>query len=270
MLTQIINRNQQNINRITIIKMPALIELHQLLNNLLISQLNIIIIMQQFHLQEVELNDFQFQWLDDFDHEEQNLYHYSQEQIYYEELYEQNFMNFDFIRGAYQRFRIIDLPGLYDYPFQEPLTTSEWQTIKEEANLRHETDSQCPICLESLHYRMEKLTILSCSHVFHKDCILNCEQLNMQKRCPMCRKDNYQQMEYTLNEKKQEIKTQKEIEIQSQSSQIKVQYTTQLMIRQDETITKAISTYLYKIKLRYFAIEQNYQSNGKVIFCCCY
>ena len=42
----------------------------------------------------------------------------------------------------------------------------------------------CPICLEILQ---ENLFITFCSHVFHKECINKCLEVDI--RCPMCRRE---------------------------------------------------------------------------------
>ena len=44
--------------------------------------------------------------------------------------------------------------------------------------------------LSSLYFDLQ--VILSCSHVFHKNCLQAFERFSGKKTCPMCRKEQYQ------------------------------------------------------------------------------
>jgi hypothetical protein len=45
----------------------------------------------------------------------------------------------------------------------------------------------CSICLDNYRPK-QRVGILSCGHVFHKDCIY--QWLGYQKTCPLCRAEN--------------------------------------------------------------------------------
>lgn len=44
-------------------------------------------------------------------------------------------------------------------------------------------DTSCPICLQHFE-QWDSVFLMSCRHVFHKDCIMN--WLKVHPRCPMC------------------------------------------------------------------------------------
>lgn len=50
-------------------------------------------------------------------------------------------------------------------------------------------DSECPICFEA--FRGTRVSLLSCSHVFHEVCITNVEDFLQQTKCPVCREPQY-------------------------------------------------------------------------------
>ncbi len=60
----------------------------------------------------------------------------------------------------------------------------ELQRICDNMNYK---DESCSICLDEYHGG-DRVGILSCEHIFHKDCIYS--WLNRQKTCPLCRKNN--------------------------------------------------------------------------------
>ena len=55
---------------------------------------------------------------------------------------------------------------------EEQKLDDEWAQVKAKAMLRGESD--CPICFNALNYK--KTVLLSCSHLFHGDCIANFEK----------------------------------------------------------------------------------------------
>lgn len=51
-----------------------------------------------------------------------------------------------------------------------------WSQIRSKALERNETD--CPICFNPLNFK--KSVLLSCSHLFHHDCITNFEKFELE------------------------------------------------------------------------------------------
>lgn len=67
----------------------------------------------------------------------------------------------------------------------EQIMSQELQSVIDKIRYRGE---QCSICLEN--YRTgQRVGLLSCGHVFHKDCVYNWLN-NYQKTCPLCRANN--------------------------------------------------------------------------------
>jgi hypothetical protein len=64
-----------------------------------------------------------------------------------------------------------------------------WERIRSKALSRREDD--CPICMEKVDLTTNNNTVslLSCSHVFHKNCIESFEDFNIYELllCPLCR-----------------------------------------------------------------------------------
>lgn len=79
--------------------------------------------------------------------------------------------------------------GLVDAP-RQLLSESEWKNIKVKACERKDFMQPCVICKEDLGAQTHVL--LSCSHVFHKNCLHSYEKHSGKKCCPMCRVANYQ------------------------------------------------------------------------------
>ncbi|CEM19292.1 unnamed protein product [Vitrella brassicaformis CCMP3155] len=71
-------------------------------------------------------------------------------------------------------------------PFRLDVTAEEWASAKRRALERDE--EECSICFQEYH-RGKAVLLLSCSHVFHKTCLLNFESFHVfeQHRCPVCR-----------------------------------------------------------------------------------
>eukprot|EP00746_Dinoflagellata_sp_MGD_P017617 gnl/MRDRNA2_/MRDRNA2_140569_c0_seq1.p1 gnl/MRDRNA2_/MRDRNA2_140569_c0~~gnl/MRDRNA2_/MRDRNA2_140569_c0_seq1.p1 ORF type:complete len:555 (-),score=93.82 gnl/MRDRNA2_/MRDRNA2_140569_c0_seq1:44-1708(-) len=70
-----------------------------------------------------------------------------------------------------------------------PLTEQEWEAVKHCSDGRDESDKPCSICMDD--FRTRPQVILSCSHVFHQECIESFERFARIKCCPLCRKQNY-------------------------------------------------------------------------------
>ena len=73
----------------------------------------------------------------------------------------------------------------------------KWSEIRSVALKRQEKD--CSICMELLDE--EDCVLLSCSHVFHGDCIQSFERFALQrfKTCPICRAQEYERIEFKLD-----------------------------------------------------------------------
>lgn len=80
-----------------------------------------------------------------------------------------------------------------------PLSNNDWKKIETISNSRINHTSCCPICIEKLNSK--ETVILSCSHVFHMNCIkvfeiLNKKETHNTNKCPLCRKSNYYKKRY--------------------------------------------------------------------------
>lgn len=75
-----------------------------------------------------------------------------------------------------------------------PLSLDEWKKLESQTVSRDDHKNNCPICLENL-FKKETI-ILSCSHIFHKICITNFEKFTYNKKCPICRCNNYESKNY--------------------------------------------------------------------------
>ena len=77
----------------------------------------------------------------------------------------------------------------------------DWACIKETSRKRG--DKECPICIVPLARsgRSKRLAWLSCSHVFHLDCIKAFEMFQdsqgMKRTCPVCRAEEYSRLPST-------------------------------------------------------------------------
>ncbi|XP_067933849.1 RING finger protein 32-like [Watersipora subatra] len=79
--------------------------------------------------------------------------------------------------------------GLVEQP-RSLLNETEWAIAKSKAQERHDFSQPCVICKEDIGKLCH--VILSCSHVFHKNCLQAFERFSGKKACPMCRKEQYQ------------------------------------------------------------------------------
>ncbi|CAE7255284.1 RNF32 [Symbiodinium natans] len=74
--------------------------------------------------------------------------------------------------------------GLVAKPAQ-PLTHEQWEQVKHASDSRQDSEVPCSICLED--FRTRPQVILSCSHVFHGECLRSFERFSGKRYCPLCR-----------------------------------------------------------------------------------
>ncbi|XP_003983302.2 RING finger protein 32 isoform X1 [Felis catus] len=79
--------------------------------------------------------------------------------------------------------------GLFQPP-PLPLSSEEWEKVKQRSIMQGDSTQPCPICKEEFELRPQVL--LSCSHVFHRACLQAFEKFANKKTCPLCRKNQYQ------------------------------------------------------------------------------
>ncbi|KAG6976503.1 hypothetical protein JG688_00001305 [Phytophthora aleatoria] len=81
--------------------------------------------------------------------------------------------------------------GLVSRP-RPKLTRDEWEHCEQQAQARGDTKHPCSICRAP--FGVKEHVILSCSHMFHLDCITSFERFlrTNQHVCPLCRKQDYQ------------------------------------------------------------------------------
>ncbi|XP_022099772.1 RING finger protein 32-like isoform X2 [Acanthaster planci] len=79
--------------------------------------------------------------------------------------------------------------GLIEAPEQQ-LSDLDWKDAKEKSNRRDDSMLPCVICKEE--FGLQQQVLLSCSHVFHRNCLQAFERFTGKKTCPMCRKEQYQ------------------------------------------------------------------------------
>jgi hypothetical protein len=94
-----------------------------------------------------------------------------------------------------QRLGLVDMPDM-------PLTSEQWGEVAADASRKREDDlfsEPCAICVAP--FRDEKQVILSCGHVFHRECLLSWEAFsqtqNGSRSCPCCRHRDYQKRTFT-------------------------------------------------------------------------
>ncbi|PIK46146.1 hypothetical protein BSL78_16994, partial [Apostichopus japonicus] len=95
--------------------------------------------------------------------------------------------------------------GLVDAPAQ-PLSDGEWKTLKMRSIERDGSALPCVICKED--FGLQPQVLLSCSHVFHKNCLAAFERFTGKKTCPMCRKSSIKQGSFTKEPESAEYKVQ--------------------------------------------------------------
>ncbi|XP_077160515.1 RING finger protein 32 [Paroedura picta] len=82
-----------------------------------------------------------------------------------------------------QKLGLVEPPAL-------PLTTDEWEHVKQRSIKQGDSVHPCAICREE--FALQPQVLLSCSHVFHRACLKAFERFTGKKTCPMCRKIQYQ------------------------------------------------------------------------------
>nr|XP_056713632.1 RING finger protein 32 [Euleptes europaea] len=82
-----------------------------------------------------------------------------------------------------QKLGLVESPAL-------PLTTEEWEDVKQRSVKQGHSVQPCAICREE--FALQPQVLLSCSHVFHRACLKAFERFAGKKTCPMCRKIQYQ------------------------------------------------------------------------------
>jgi len=72
------------------------------------------------------------------------------------------------------------------------LSEAEWGELETRCARRKDSYEPCPICQQEFGTDMQ--LILSCSHVFHKECLEAFERFvrSKERSCPLCRRRNYQ------------------------------------------------------------------------------
>ncbi|KAL1511593.1 hypothetical protein AB1Y20_006387 [Prymnesium parvum] len=78
--------------------------------------------------------------------------------------------------------------GLSDAPPPE-LTPPEWEAIAARSREAEESRQPCVICCDD--FRTQKQVLLSCGHVFHRECLTSWERHSRSRVCPVCRKQHY-------------------------------------------------------------------------------
>ncbi|XP_060068016.1 uncharacterized protein LOC132548212 [Ylistrum balloti] len=54
--------------------------------------------------------------------------------------------------------------------------------------VRQKMGSDCAICLEENNMMIRPVVELTCKHVYHKDCISKCLEMDKRAKCPQCRR----------------------------------------------------------------------------------
>ena len=81
--------------------------------------------------------------------------------------------------------------GLVEHQESNKLSEKEWQEIKSLSNLRNSSSEPCTIC-KDFYNQFSHQVLLSCSHVFHRQCIFSFEKFSGKKQCPLCRCVDYE------------------------------------------------------------------------------
>ncbi|BFI29394.1 hypothetical protein MPTK2_3g02100 [Marchantia polymorpha subsp. ruderalis] len=82
--------------------------------------------------------------------------------------------------------------GIVEGP-RPQLTPLEWTKVKELSRQRKDGLNPCPICKEK--FQIKEKVLLSCSHVFHRACVLSFEKYSqVQPCCPVCRTTHYEKL----------------------------------------------------------------------------
>ncbi|XP_070536117.1 RING finger protein 32-like [Ptychodera flava] len=79
--------------------------------------------------------------------------------------------------------------GLVEAP-EQLLSDEQWKNVKDKSNEREDSKEPCVICKED--FGLVEQVLLSCTHVFHRNCLQAFERFTGKKTCPMCRRAQYQ------------------------------------------------------------------------------
>jgi len=81
------------------------------------------------------------------------------------------------------------------------LSDYEWKVLENESEQRKDSLAPCAICQEN--FKMREQVLLSCSHVFHQQCLESFERFvrTRERFCPLCRKQNYEKRKVELGKK---------------------------------------------------------------------
>lgn len=82
-----------------------------------------------------------------------------------------------------QRYGLAPAPG-------PKLSHKEWSEVHNKSLGRDDLKHGCPICCEP--FKDGEQVLLSCTHVFHRQCLRSFEKFSKQRVCPICRSQEYQ------------------------------------------------------------------------------
>eukprot|EP00921_Rhytidocystis_pertsovi_P002916 GHVQ01004883.1.p1 GENE.GHVQ01004883.1~~GHVQ01004883.1.p1 ORF type:complete len:569 (+),score=50.88 GHVQ01004883.1:210-1916(+) len=116
--------------------------------------------------------------------------------------------NHEFSR-YYKNLTLAQKMGLLERPLP-PLTSNEWEWVRQQSDTRKDGDKPCAICLES--FKSREQVILSCSHVYHEECLRSFENFFQGRTCPLCRRDNYYKRRHWSGEQSWRIECAKAIQ----------------------------------------------------------
>ncbi|XP_057289444.1 RING finger protein 32-like [Hydractinia symbiolongicarpus] len=71
------------------------------------------------------------------------------------------------------------------------LNEEQWAILKKKSNSRGDSSQPCAICKDNYNQFRQQI-LLSCSHVFHRQCIASFEKYSGKAICPICRRTNYE------------------------------------------------------------------------------
>ena len=92
-----------------------------------------------------------------------------------------------------KRMTLAEKRGLVEGPTL-PTSEIEWRQAFKTAKHRLKKEPLCSICLNN--FGTETQVLLSCTHVFHKTCLKSYEKHSGERKCPLCRKKNYEKTNY--------------------------------------------------------------------------
>jgi len=153
--------------------------------------------------------------------------------------------------------------GLIPSPPQ-PLTIDSWNLIEDQARKRKEGEGFCPICLEE--FKGLDQIILSCSHMFHKNCLVSCERLCKIKMCPICRKQDYDKKDTDQGFMFYRVKCTVKIQKIIRGYLVRKKFFEMLIPKQKELVSKLLKRSLMSYKLKNIGkrIDKSQSKKNKV------